>query len=50
MLDTVILEADQALAAVLKAKVIGNAAIPIAFDPPNRPWIQSLNLGVQISY
>ncbi len=42
MLGTVILESDQALAAVLKTKVIGNAAIAIAFDPPNRAWIQSV--------
>ena len=27
---------------LLKTKVIGNAAIAITFDPPNRPWIQSL--------
>jgi hypothetical protein len=25
-----------------KRRVIGNAAITIAFDPPNRPWIQAL--------
>lgn len=37
-----IAETDQALAAVLKAKVIGTAPINIAFDPPSRPWIQSL--------
>lgn len=38
----VIAETDQALAAVLKTKVIGTAPINIAFDPPSRPWIQSL--------
>jgi hypothetical protein len=38
----VIAETDQALAAVLKAKVLGTAPINIAFDPPSRPWIQSL--------
>jgi hypothetical protein len=38
----VIAETDQALAAILKARVIGNAAIAVAFDPPNRPWIQAL--------
>jgi hypothetical protein len=38
----VIAETDQALAAVLKAKVIGTAPINIAFDPPSRPWIQAL--------
>jgi hypothetical protein len=38
----VIAETDQALAAVLKGRVIGNAGIAIAFDPPNRPWIQAL--------
>jgi hypothetical protein len=27
---------------LLKTKVIGNAAIAITFDSPNRPWIQSL--------
>lgn len=37
-----IAETDQALAALLKTKVIGGAAIAIAFDPPNRPWIQAL--------
>lgn len=37
-----ILEADQALATVLKAKVIGNSALGVAFDPPNKPWIQAL--------
>jgi hypothetical protein len=42
MLDDVIAETDQALALVLKRMVIGNAAITIAFDPPNKPWIQSL--------
>lgn len=42
MLDFVIAEADQALAVVLKTKVIRNAAIAIAFDPPNRPWVQAL--------
>jgi hypothetical protein len=39
----VIAETDQALALVLKTRVIGNAAITIAFDQPSRPWIQSLN-------
>jgi hypothetical protein len=38
----VIVETDQALAAVLKAKVLGAAPIGIAFDPPSRPWIQAL--------
>jgi hypothetical protein len=42
ILGYVIAEADQALAVLLKTKVIGNAAIAITFDPPNRPWIQSL--------
>lgn len=37
-----ILETDQALAAVLKANVLGGAPIGVAFDPPSRPWIQSL--------
>lgn len=37
-----ILEADQALATVLKAKVIGGSAIGVAFDPPNKPWIAAL--------
>jgi hypothetical protein len=39
----VIAETDQALAAVLKGRVIGNAGIAIAFDPPNRAWIQALS-------
>jgi hypothetical protein len=38
----VIVETDQALAAALKTKVLGGAAIGVAFDPPSRPWIQSL--------
>jgi hypothetical protein len=42
MLVSVIAETDQALAQVLKTRVIGNAAIAIAFDQPSRPWIQSL--------
>ncbi|HEY4851265.1 MAG TPA: DUF4255 domain-containing protein [Streptosporangiaceae bacterium] len=37
-----IAEADQALAVLLKTKVIGNAAIAITFDPPNRQWSQAL--------
>ncbi len=37
-----ILETDQALAAVMKTKVFGTAPIAVAFDPPSRPWIQSL--------
>jgi len=42
MLVSVIAEADQALALVLKNRVIGNAAITVAFDQPSRTWIQSL--------
>ncbi len=42
MLGDVIAEADQALAVLLKTKVIGNAAIAITFDPPNRQWSQAL--------
>lgn len=38
----VIAETDQTLALVLKTRVIGNAAIGIAFDQPSRPWIQAL--------
>jgi hypothetical protein len=38
----VIAETDVALAQLLKARVIGTAEIGIAFDPPNRPWIQGL--------
>jgi hypothetical protein len=38
----VILEADQVLATVLKAKVIGNSALGVAFDPPNKAWITAL--------
>ena len=42
MLVFVIAETDQALALVLKNRVIGDAAIAVAFDQPSRPWIQSL--------
>ena len=42
MLVFVIAETDQALALVLKHRVIGDAAIAVAFDQPSRPWIQSL--------
>jgi hypothetical protein len=42
MLGDVIAEADQALAVLLKTRVIGNAAIAITFDPPNRQWSQAL--------
>lgn len=42
MLGSVIAETDVALAQLLKSRVIGNAEIGIAFDPPNRPWIQAL--------
>ena len=42
MLGFVIAETDQALAALLKTKVIGNSAISIVFDAPNRAWIQGL--------
>jgi hypothetical protein len=38
----VIFETDQALATLLKTKVLGGAPIAVAFDPPSRPWIQSL--------
>jgi hypothetical protein len=38
----VISETDVALAQLLKSRVIGSAEIAIAFDPPNRPWIQAL--------
>jgi hypothetical protein len=38
----VIAETDQALAAVLKTRVIGTAPIDIAFNSPGRPWMQSL--------
>jgi len=38
----VILEADQALAGLLKAKAFGGAAIGIAFDQPTRPWVQTV--------
>ncbi|MGH6655100.1 MAG: Pvc16 family protein [Actinocrinis sp.] len=37
-----ILETDQALLAVTKARVLGNAAVAVTFDPPARPWIQAL--------
>jgi hypothetical protein len=38
----VILETDQALLAVTKTRVLGNAAVTVTFDPPARPWIQAL--------
>jgi hypothetical protein len=38
----VILETDQALLAVTKTRVLGNAAVAVTFDPPARPWIQAL--------
>lgn len=37
-----ILETDQALAAVLKTNVLGGAPIGVAFDAPSKPWIQAL--------
>ncbi|HEU5334182.1 MAG TPA: Pvc16 family protein [Actinocrinis sp.] len=37
-----ILETDQALLAVTKNRVLGNAAVAVTFDPPARPWIQAL--------
>lgn len=41
-LPCVILETDQALLAVTKTRVLGNAAVTVTFDPPARPWIQAL--------
>ena len=41
-LPLVILETDQALLALTKTRVIGNAAVTVTFDPPARPWIQAL--------
>ena len=41
-LPPVILETDQALLAVTKTRVLGNAAVTVTFDPPARPWIQAL--------
>jgi hypothetical protein len=41
-LPLVILETDQALLAVTKTRVLGNAAVTVTFDPPARPWIQAL--------
>jgi hypothetical protein len=38
----VIVETDQALAAAIKANVLGGAPIGVAFEPPARPWIQAL--------
>lgn len=43
MLGYVIAEADQALAVLVKSRVIGNAAIAVAFEQPSRQWIQALN-------
>lgn len=37
-----ILETDQALLALTKTRVLGNAAVTVTFDPPARPWIQAL--------
>ena len=37
-----ILETDQALLAVTKTRVLGNAAVTVTFDPPARPWIAAL--------
>lgn len=37
-----ILETDQALLAVTKTRVLGNAAVTVTFDPPARPWITAL--------
>jgi hypothetical protein len=41
-LPLVILETDQALLALTKTRVLGNAAVTVTFDPPARPWIQAL--------
>jgi hypothetical protein len=38
----VILETDQALLAVVKSRVLGNAAVTVSFEAPARPWIQAL--------
>ena len=38
----VIFETDQALATLLKTRVLGGAPIGVAFDPPSRPWIAAL--------
>lgn len=32
-------EVDEALRSLVRAEVLGDAQIEIAFDPPNRPWI-----------
>ncbi|HEY4018823.1 MAG TPA: Pvc16 family protein [Pseudonocardiaceae bacterium] len=37
-----IFEAEQALAAVFKARVIRDSALGIAFDPPNKAWAQAV--------
>ncbi|MEV4555601.1 Pvc16 family protein [Kitasatospora sp. NPDC049285] len=37
-----IYETDQAIAATAKARALAGSPIGIAFDPPNRPWIQGL--------
>lgn len=36
-------EIDAALAALLRDEVLGDAKVSIAFDPPNRPWIQTVS-------
>jgi hypothetical protein len=44
----VILETDKALLAMLRAEALGEAPVSVAFDAPNRPWIQAVK-GVAIN-
>ncbi len=37
-----ILETDKALLALLRTEILGDAPVAIAFDAPNRPWIQQV--------
>ncbi|MDQ1653727.1 MAG: hypothetical protein QOI35_2927 [Cryptosporangiaceae bacterium] len=43
-----ILETDKALLAMLRAEALGEAPVSVAFDAPNRPWIQAVK-GVAIN-
>lgn len=37
-----ILETDKALLSLLRTEVLGEAPVAVAFDAPNRPWIQQV--------
>jgi hypothetical protein len=38
----VILETDKALLTLLRTEILGDAPVAVAFDAPNRPWIQQV--------